>query len=539
MTDAYAGIVAALEARDAWTGDPAHAKCPAHDDHRGSLSVKHGRDGAVIKCHVGCATENVMAALGLTMADLYDDNSSRRNGDGIEATYVYEDETGAPLFEVVRLSGKRFRPRLPGADRFGIGDTRRVPFRLPRVIEAVQASRIVYSPEGEKDVQAFEAHGEVATCNPFGAGKWTDDLSEWLRGAFVFVVADRDDAGYDHARKVRASLERVGATVVIREAKTGKDASDHFAAGHGVEDFVTWVDGEPPGSDDVSHRPTPLRETGHGTARFTTRPVDLTQLRPVRFMWRPWLIHGRLNLFVGEEASGKSTLQGWLAAQLTRGTLPGECNGAPGDALWVGADEDDWYEIVTPRLYAAGADLSHVREFVPTDDTAVFNVVDDIAELDRELRAHPFALVVFEQLMDVLPKMNNPNDPVEIRRALRPLRRMLAARDVTGIGTLHVNKTLADRLRQRMQGSMQFGALSRSTVLVDRHPDDEDRRVAVLGKANYVANPVAMSFRIDSHPFDLNGREFDVGRVADVQDDDATVEDVLAQGRGERERKHD
>ena len=275
------------------------------------------------------------------------------------------------------------------------------------------------------------------------------------------------------------------------------------------------------------------------TARFTTRPVDLSQLRPVRFMWRPWLIHGRLNLFVGEEASGKSTLQGWLAANITRGTLPGEHDGRPGDLLWVGPDEDDWYEIVTPRLHAANADLTRVREFVPTEDTAVFNVVDDIAELDRELRAHPFAVVVFEQLMDVLPRMNNPNDPVEIRRALRPLRRMLAARDVTGVGTLHVNKSLADRLRQRMQGSMQFGALSRSTILVDRHPTDEDRRIAVLGKANYVANPVAMSFRIDSHPFDLNGREFDVGRVADVRDDDATVEDVLARGRGERERQHD
>ena len=202
------------------------------------------------------------------------------------------------------------------------------------------------------------------------------------------------------------------------------------------------------------------------------------------------------------------------------------------------ADEDDWYEIVTPRLYATGADLARIHEFVPTDDAAVFNVVDHIAELDRELRAHPFALVVFEQLMDVLPKMNNPNDPVDIRRVLRPLRRVLAAREVTGLGTLHVNKGLADRLRQRMQGSMQFGALSRSTVLVDRHPDDEDRRVAILGKANYVADPVAMSFRLESHVFDLNGRQFDVGRVADVQDDDATIAEVLAAGQGEREKAH-
>jgi Bifunctional DNA primase/polymerase, N-terminal/AAA domain len=295
------------------------------------------------------------------------------------------------------------------------------------------------------------------------------------------------------------------------------------------------------GQTGVSHVSPPIGERDSGTpanGRFTTRPVDLSQLRPVRFLWRPWLIHGRLNLLAGEEAIGKSSLQGWLGARMTRGELPGEFFERAGDVLYVGADEDDWYEAVTPRLYAMGADLARVREFVPVDDAAVFNVVEHIAELDRELRAHPFALVVFEQLMDVLPIMRNPTDPVEIRRALRPLRRVLAARDVTGLGTLHVNKAQVDQLRQRMQGSMQFGALSRSTILVDRHPDDAKRRVAVLGKANYVAAPVAMSFRLESHTFDMNGRGFDIGRVADVQDDDTTVEEVLAR-RTEREREHE
>src|SRR5687768_9963880 len=101
---------------------------------------------------------------------------------------------------------------------------------------------------------------------------------------------------------------------------------------------------------------------------FGTRGIDLSQLRPVRFTWRPYLIRGRMNLFAGEESMGKSALQAWLAAQITRGKLPGEFDGQRGRVLWVGADEDDWYEVVTPRLYALGADLSLVREFVPLAD---------------------------------------------------------------------------------------------------------------------------------------------------------------------------
>jgi hypothetical protein len=45
-------------------------RCPAHDDQQASLSVSAGDDGtALVKCHAGCKTSAVLAALGLTLAD--------------------------------------------------------------------------------------------------------------------------------------------------------------------------------------------------------------------------------------------------------------------------------------------------------------------------------------------------------------------------------------------------------------------------------------------------------------------------------------
>lgn len=50
------------------------ARCPAHDDKRRSLSVKRGEDGRVLlHCFAGCATEAILAARGLSMADLFPD----------------------------------------------------------------------------------------------------------------------------------------------------------------------------------------------------------------------------------------------------------------------------------------------------------------------------------------------------------------------------------------------------------------------------------------------------------------------------------
>jgi len=48
------------------------AKCPAHDDRRPSLSIKEAEDHKVLlKCWTGCSAAEIVAALGLSLADLF------------------------------------------------------------------------------------------------------------------------------------------------------------------------------------------------------------------------------------------------------------------------------------------------------------------------------------------------------------------------------------------------------------------------------------------------------------------------------------
>jgi DNA primase len=48
------------------------ARCPAHDDHGPSLSVRETVAGGVLLfCFAGCETADVVEAIGLRMADLY------------------------------------------------------------------------------------------------------------------------------------------------------------------------------------------------------------------------------------------------------------------------------------------------------------------------------------------------------------------------------------------------------------------------------------------------------------------------------------
>ncbi len=55
------------------------ACCPAHDDNDPSLSVKKGDNGGVVLfCHANCTTEAVVGAMGMTMADLFPPDPTRK-----------------------------------------------------------------------------------------------------------------------------------------------------------------------------------------------------------------------------------------------------------------------------------------------------------------------------------------------------------------------------------------------------------------------------------------------------------------------------
>jgi hypothetical protein len=162
------------------------------------------------------------------------------------ASYTYEDEDGQKLFQVrKKVPGDHGKPKSFSQFRWtgtrwvaGLNGTRPVLFRLPQVLEAVEVGATIHLAEGERDVLSLVEAGEVATCNPAGAGKWRPEFSEVLRGADVVVHMDNDEAGRLHARQVHDSLSGVARSVRIVRAATGKDITDHLKAGRSLADEV-------------------------------------------------------------------------------------------------------------------------------------------------------------------------------------------------------------------------------------------------------------------------------------------------------------
>lgn len=230
-------------------GFKAHCPVPGHGKGRGdrdlSLKVSEGRDGrALVHCHAGCDVEDVVAALGLQMSDLYPGSSTpsvasstpsvpppaacedagtpnreprqpagpvqqspdegrgdvsepcdlpacararEREGSGISCIrrFLYVDADGVLVGQVHRWEPKSFRPFTladDGAWRLG-GSIPPVPYQLPHVRNYLGAGGTVLIVEGEKDADTINHLGRddlAATTNAGGAGKWTPGHTQHL-----------------------------------------------------------------------------------------------------------------------------------------------------------------------------------------------------------------------------------------------------------------------------------------------------------------------------------------------------------------------
>jgi hypothetical protein len=247
---------------DGWT-----ARCPAHDDGANSLSIGTGDDGrALLNCFAGCPPERIVAAIGLTLADLFP-RSDKPGGGGTSppggngATGQHPPScTLAQYAEAKRLPLDRLRAfglsdvyysgtpavRIPYRDGAGLDVCVRFRIRLakapegddrfrwksgskPRLygldrLDAARERGYVALVEGESDCHTLWCHDEPAV-GVAGATLWRDDRdAPDLDGIpTVYLVHEPDRGGDALLRRVAASPLRERVRLVRLDPH--KDAS--------------------------------------------------------------------------------------------------------------------------------------------------------------------------------------------------------------------------------------------------------------------------------------------------------------------------
>jgi hypothetical protein len=332
------------------------AQCPAHEDRNPSLAIGDRRDGKgiVVKCHAGCETVDVLAAVDMMLRDTFDDDQMR-NAYSDNTTYIYP-------------GGRRVH-RKPNKDFPQSGNKQDCSLFHADLIGDAET---VYVPEGEKDVLAIEAVGGVAVCSAMGAGK--ADRFDWspLRGKNAIIVADKDKEGRKHARQVADLLDGIAESVGIVEAAVGKDAADHIAAGMGLDEFVPVAQAEPTTWEAFDLGPW---LTGQHQSPQPSVGISRSDGQKV-------IYPGREHAVVGETESGKSWFAlGCVAPELRMGR----------DVVYIHYEESDpgstierhlllgvpHYEIAAHLRFVAPARAVHTEWLAALLDQPPILVVHD------------------------------------------------------------------------------------------------------------------------------------------------------------------
>ncbi len=340
------------------------AICPAHPDRSPSLSISTGTDGKIlVSCHAGCDFQSIADAVEMPKGDFFVEGTGEREVTRrrVKATYDYLDEDGTLLFQVVRYEPKEFRQRTPdgrGGWEWAASGTKRVPYRLPRVLDAISKGIDIFIVEGEADVEAMEAEGYVATTNPGGAGKWLESFNRYFAGANVHVISDRDTPGRKHAMDVIEGIRGVTASEVrwFEPPAPFKDVRQLLSSGRGIDELTRVeeavvreeamdrdaVEGQLSQVGDAIKRLARDRDISAGDAILSARDlVGGLQLprSEVDGLWSSdelietpdepydWVIPGVLErgdrvVLVGSEGSGKSYYAIQIAALSAQGINP-------------------------------------------------------------------------------------------------------------------------------------------------------------------------------------------------------------------------
>jgi len=485
------------------------ARCPAHEDRRASLSIAEGDDGrALVKCHAGCKADAICGAVGLRVVDLMPtadklpapSKSKSNSKPRIVAEYDYRDEAGNLVFQVVRFDPKDFRQRKPdgkGGWTWSVKGVRVVPYRLPELL--AEPTRAVFIVEGERDADALARIGLAATCNAGGAGKWTAEHSEFLRGRIVFITPDNDEAGRNHALQVAQLLHGIAASVQVVELHglpDKGDISDWIAAGGTREELKRLAEAAPLWTPTVKPEPGPIL-----TCLADVEP------RAVSWLWPGRIPLGRITLLVGRPGEGKSFVTIEATARVTTGTpWPDGSDCQQGSVILISA-EDDPADTIRPRLDAHYADvrrvhlLAAVRRVDGEGQYERLITLADVDAIEAALAKLPDCkLIVVDPIGSFLGGGTDAHRDNEVRGVLAPIAKLAEKYGPAVLVVAHRRKSVGTVADDMALGSRAFTGIARAVWHLTRDGENKARRLLLPGKNNLAREGNGLAFSIVGEP---------------------------------------
>ena len=218
----------------------------------------------------------------------------------------------------------------------------------------------------------------------------------------------------------------------------------------------------------------------------------------IHWLWPNRIPLGKLTLLVGPPGIGKGLIALDLAARVTRGDrwpAGADCQAPAGTVLLLHAD-DDYADVVSPRLLAAGADLDKAITLQhPTDNqpSHLRLLHDQISTLKSVLQsaAQP-RLIVADPISAFVPTSAG-RDYFRSQTVLRSLLDLAKTHRLAIIAVAHSSPRPSAAV-SRANIAPSFLRAAASILSVVRDPKDHERRLLLTTKNNLASDQPALVF---------------------------------------------
>lgn len=506
-----------------WRGDHGAVPGPGHSKADRSLTVRDNAAGDDVTVYSFAgddwkAIKDTWRREGL-LPDRPAPATSAAPGRGpgrVVASFDYRRPDGEIAYRIDRVEpgrdGRRkdfkvSHPAGPGQWASGLKGLMPLPYRLPDLLAAETFER-VFIVEGEKKADALAALGLLATCNPFGAGKWRDDFGPYLEGRPVVILPDNDTAGRAHADDVARKLEGVASSVQRLELPglpEKGDVIDWLAAGGTLEALFELCNALP---------------AAPALALPIVCPADWEGRDPPPRQWiiDGWLARGSAAFLTGDGGVGKSLFTQQLATCIASGV---DCLGLPvaeSVALYVTA-EDDLDELhrrqsainaalglsmrdLSGRLYLVSLKGELGNDLVTFDAAGALELSQRYRDLEAAARAIGAGFVAIDNVAQTFT--GNENVRNQVAGFCNVMDRLAMAIGGTVLFLGHPSKAGAE-----FSGSTGWEAHVRQRLYLDWADKgagvsgDRDARVLKRSKANYARAGAELDFRWHAGAFAL------------------------------------
>jgi hypothetical protein len=431
------------------------ALCPAHDDRNPSLSLCEVGGKILLNCFAQCTPENIVTAIGLTMADLFVGAPYQANRTSLPPIRVQDLARDKHLateflqrlgvedtFNGVRIPYRlmdgslaprqRIRTALAakqGSRWEGVRDERIVPYGLWRLAEA-RAAGFVVLVEGESDCWTLWHHGFPALGIP-GAATAKCLQSEHLAGLFrLYVVREPDSGGAAFISGNARSLRQLGwrGRIYVVSLPNAKDPNDlhKLAEREFKQRFQAALDS------------AQLHEQQKAPGFTLTRLSELLKEpdEKVTYVLAGKLPTGGISVLSAKPKVGKSTMARCLAIAVAKGETFLGCATTQGPVIYLALEEKrsevrDHFR----KLGATGEEPIHIHAAAAPQDA-----LSQLCKLVEELKP---VLVIIDPLFKFV-RVRDEKAYAEVCAALEPLLSLARESGAHVLLTHHSGK--ADRI---------------------------------------------------------------------------------------------